>query len=414
MSDMTLSISNEQLKQSLFAFLSQKYVQTADDRQKAMSLQYMTAETHGLCEELTRFIGTMGARVVNPVAGSAAPADPCAKGWYAHVLRLAELYGEQAWNDGVEYQKKKKHANNPTPPTGYPDDRTTNALHALLSAIAVVKQPTDSISKITQEMRDRQMHNAFKSTTLIDWADRLDAIRQPVDRASAITILDTLRKATDEEFAEHADGWLDTLAKALTPPPVELTTYPNEQLKQDLRIDEIVLHIERLCVYAHEMGYHEIGYDPVAELRSNLKGSTALVDPCTKGWYAALADARYAVRKHDSGSVAHTLQKLDEIRDFLEGETATRAKAVAGIEEAALATPPAEPTSYPAPGSIWAYKGDPARLYEVMHIANVAHRNEAHAPHVVYRTCRKPENIWVRTVVNFNSRFVLVPAAEGN
>ncbi len=263
MSDMTLSISNEQLKQSLFAFLSQKYVQTADDRQKSMELQYMTTETHDLCEELSRFIGAMGVRVAIPEVGSPAPADPCAKGWYAEVLRLAELYGEHAWNDGVEYQKK--HGNNPTPPTGYPDDRTIKALHALRSAILVNKMP---------------------------------------------------------------DGW------SAKPWVSDTRNY-------------------RICAPG---------------------GVT-----CDVEW-------------EDTSEHAAVLRDL----------------------AMALATTPEEPTTYPAIGSIWAYKGDPARLYEVMHIANVAHRNEAHAPHVVYRTCRKPENIWVRTVVNFNSRFVLVPAAEGN
>ncbi len=272
----------------------------------------------------------------------------------------------------------------------------------VIEVSGVASAAPDSITRIAMEMRDRQMHNAFKSTTLINWADRLDAISQPVDRASAIAILDTLRKATDEGFAEHADGWLDTLAKALTPPPVEPTTYRNEQLKQDLRIDEIVLHIERLCVYAHEMGYHEIGYDPIAELRAHLKGSSGKMPD---GWSAKpwVSDDRNYVIVAPGGATCD-----------VEWEDTSEHAAVLRDLAMALATTPEEPTTYPAIGSIWAYKGDPARLYEVMHIANVASRNDAHAPHVVYRTCRKPENIWVRTIVNFNSRFVLVPAAEGN
>jgi hypothetical protein len=38
---------------------------------------------------------------------------------------------------------------------------------------------SEIISAITQEMRDRQLHNSFKSDTLIDWADRLDAANVP-------------------------------------------------------------------------------------------------------------------------------------------------------------------------------------------------------------------------------------------
>jgi hypothetical protein len=39
----------------LFAFLNQKYLQRADERQAAMGLQYMEAETHDLAREIVRF-----------------------------------------------------------------------------------------------------------------------------------------------------------------------------------------------------------------------------------------------------------------------------------------------------------------------------------------------------------------------
>lgn len=40
----------------LFAFLNRRYVQRADARQKAMGLQYTTAEAHDLALELADFI----------------------------------------------------------------------------------------------------------------------------------------------------------------------------------------------------------------------------------------------------------------------------------------------------------------------------------------------------------------------
>lgn len=43
-------------EQAIFDFLSRKYVQRSDDRQKAMGLQYMEAETHDLAFELARFV----------------------------------------------------------------------------------------------------------------------------------------------------------------------------------------------------------------------------------------------------------------------------------------------------------------------------------------------------------------------
>lgn len=43
-------------EQAIFEFLCRKYVQRADQRQKAMGLQYTEAETHDLAHELAAFI----------------------------------------------------------------------------------------------------------------------------------------------------------------------------------------------------------------------------------------------------------------------------------------------------------------------------------------------------------------------
>lgn len=45
-----------ELEADLFTFLTRKYVQRADDRQKAMGLQYTEAETHDLAHEIAGFI----------------------------------------------------------------------------------------------------------------------------------------------------------------------------------------------------------------------------------------------------------------------------------------------------------------------------------------------------------------------
>jgi hypothetical protein len=45
-----------EIDKEVFKFLTQKYVQSADSRQKSMGLQYMTAETHDLSWQLAIFI----------------------------------------------------------------------------------------------------------------------------------------------------------------------------------------------------------------------------------------------------------------------------------------------------------------------------------------------------------------------
>lgn len=42
------------MKTTIFNFLCRKYAQSADRRQQGMGLQYMTAETHDLSEQLSR------------------------------------------------------------------------------------------------------------------------------------------------------------------------------------------------------------------------------------------------------------------------------------------------------------------------------------------------------------------------
>lgn len=42
----------------IFEWLTRRYVQHADERQKAMGLVYMTAETHDLAHELARLLAT--------------------------------------------------------------------------------------------------------------------------------------------------------------------------------------------------------------------------------------------------------------------------------------------------------------------------------------------------------------------
>ena len=42
----------------IFGWLTRRYVQHADERQKAMGLVYMTAETHDLAYQLARLLAT--------------------------------------------------------------------------------------------------------------------------------------------------------------------------------------------------------------------------------------------------------------------------------------------------------------------------------------------------------------------
>lgn len=51
---MSIQIAPDHIEESVFSFLTAKYVQRADDRQKAMGLQYTEAETHDLAKEVSR------------------------------------------------------------------------------------------------------------------------------------------------------------------------------------------------------------------------------------------------------------------------------------------------------------------------------------------------------------------------
>lgn len=51
--------TTKKLAEELFYFLTYKYVQRADERQKAMGLQYTEAETHDLAETIAGFISSL-------------------------------------------------------------------------------------------------------------------------------------------------------------------------------------------------------------------------------------------------------------------------------------------------------------------------------------------------------------------
>ena len=68
------------LYEQLFSFLNRKYVQRADDRQRAMGLQYMEAETHDLARELAALralsqAGERGNKAGTAQAGFKAPSS---------------------------------------------------------------------------------------------------------------------------------------------------------------------------------------------------------------------------------------------------------------------------------------------------------------------------------------------------
>lgn len=50
-------------EEHVFAWLNRKYTQRADERQKAMGLQYTTAETHDLAREIVNYIDHGGGLV---------------------------------------------------------------------------------------------------------------------------------------------------------------------------------------------------------------------------------------------------------------------------------------------------------------------------------------------------------------
>lgn len=54
----TAALMTSDARNDLFDFLCRKYVQRADDRQAAMGLQYMHAETHDLADEIIRWLNS--------------------------------------------------------------------------------------------------------------------------------------------------------------------------------------------------------------------------------------------------------------------------------------------------------------------------------------------------------------------
>lgn len=57
-------------ERDLLAFLTKRYVQHADNRQRMMGLQYMTAETHDLARTIAAFLVSKGAAAVHPQQGA--------------------------------------------------------------------------------------------------------------------------------------------------------------------------------------------------------------------------------------------------------------------------------------------------------------------------------------------------------
>jgi hypothetical protein len=54
-----MSTGHTDLEAELFVFFNRKYVQSSNERQRAMHLQYMEAETHDLAKEVARFIASL-------------------------------------------------------------------------------------------------------------------------------------------------------------------------------------------------------------------------------------------------------------------------------------------------------------------------------------------------------------------
>lgn len=84
---------SDELETDLFAFLCAKYVQRADDRQKAMGLQYTEAETRDLARTVARWIA----------ARAQGPGEAVADGWVMvprkptrEMIEAGDDYAERA------------------------------------------------------------------------------------------------------------------------------------------------------------------------------------------------------------------------------------------------------------------------------------------------------------------------------
>lgn len=63
-------MTHDDIEAEVLAFLRRKYVQRADARQKSMGLQYTTAETHDLAEEIARLFARLAPQMQELEAGT--------------------------------------------------------------------------------------------------------------------------------------------------------------------------------------------------------------------------------------------------------------------------------------------------------------------------------------------------------
>jgi hypothetical protein len=99
---------------AIFAFLTRKYVQRADDRQRGMGLQYTEAETHDLARELHRFFAARSAPKVEVDLSDDRLIEACKSALLRLAdeetdLRTAEQMREQAanlWSDDDEEDRE--------------------------------------------------------------------------------------------------------------------------------------------------------------------------------------------------------------------------------------------------------------------------------------------------------------------
>lgn len=77
-------------ERALYDFLTRKYVTSADDRQRAMGLNYLEAETHDLAREVTRFFASRP----RPAVDGGVLNELRAQGWTVAVHNDYRLGGE--------------------------------------------------------------------------------------------------------------------------------------------------------------------------------------------------------------------------------------------------------------------------------------------------------------------------------
>lgn len=83
------------------AFIDRKYVVTADARQTAMGLGYITAERTDLAREITRFTASVESSVVERIENASQAAAETQPSWkhrcYAIMSALGFDYGDPDW-----------------------------------------------------------------------------------------------------------------------------------------------------------------------------------------------------------------------------------------------------------------------------------------------------------------------------